>query len=244
MAARKNAPARDERPAAERAREAVAALEALATQKDRDNLVRFGINAEPAFGVSMSNIQKVAKTVGKSHAVAAALWESGWYEARMLAAFVDEPERVTPAQMDRWCRGFDNWGICDTICFVLFDRTPHAFAKVDAWARSGDEFVKRAAFALLASLSGHDKTTGDGPFLDSLALIEKAATDDRNFVKKGVLWALKGVGRRSPVLRREAVALARKLAASDVPSARFIGRDALRDLTRKQEKKKGKGPQK
>ncbi len=242
MAARKTAPVLDERPAADRAREAVAALEALATQKDRDNLVRFGINAKPAFGVSMSNIQKVAKTVGKSHAVAAALWESGWYEARMLAAFVDEPERVTPAQMDRWCGDFDNWGLCDTICFVLFDRTPHAFAKVNAWARSDDEFVKRAAFALLASLSGHDKTTGDEPFLDSLALIEKAATDDRNFVKKGVLWALKGVGRRSPAVRRESVALARRLAASGSPSARFIGKDALRDLTRGMKKEKGPQP--
>src|SRR5262245_61579565 len=179
---------------------ALATLEQMRTKRDYDNLARFGINANKAFGVSMANIQVLAKRLGRNHALAAALWDSGWYEARLLAAFVDEPERVTAAQIERWCRDFDNWGICDTLCFQLFDRTPHAWGKVKAWSGKRDEFVKRAAFALLASLAGHDKTSGDKPFLEGLVLIERAATDERNFVKKGVNWALRRVGGRSATL--------------------------------------------
>jgi 3-methyladenine DNA glycosylase AlkD len=132
--------------------------------------------------------------------------------------------------MDRICRDFDNWGVVDTLCFVLFDQTPLAWKKVAAWSRRRDEFGKRAAFALLASLSLHDKSASDAQFLRVLPLIERAATDDRNFVKKGVSWALRAVGRRSPALREAAVELARRLASSSEPSSRWLGRDALRDL--------------
>ena len=154
---------------------ALASLEKMSTRRDRENLARFGITATKAFGVSIANIQGLARRLGRSHELAAGLWDTGWYEARLLTSFVDEPARVTPAQMDRWCRDFDNWGICDTICFHLFDRTPHAWAKVAQWHDRRGEFVKRAAFALLASLALHDKLTGDQPFVDSLALIERAA---------------------------------------------------------------------
>jgi len=195
-------------------------------------MARYALPSEKAFGASVGSLQKLAKTLGRSHALAAELWESGWFEARMLAAFVDEPERVTPAQMDRWCRDFDNWGICDTVCFHLFDRTPHAFRKVAAWARSPREFERRAAFALLASLAAHDRVSGDEAFARCLPLVEAAAGDDRNFVKKGVSWALRMVGRRSGGLHTASVALARRLAASTEASARWIGRDAVRDLTR------------
>lgn len=221
-----------QRPIREEVEAALAALEEMSTPHDFENLARFGINASQAFGVSMANIQVLAKRIGRNHELAAALWETGWYEARMLTSFVDEPERVTPEQMDRWCRDFDNWGICDTLCFKLFDRTPHAWAKVEQWSSASDEFVKRAAFALLASLAGHDKKAGDEPFLKALPLIERAATDDRNFVKKGVSWALRGTGRRSAVLHAATVELARRLAASPDAAARWVGKDALRDLTK------------
>jgi 3-methyladenine DNA glycosylase AlkD len=151
----------------------------------------------------------------------------------MLTAFVDEPERVTAAQMDRWTRDFDNWGLCDTLCFHLFDRTPHAFAMVKKWSDSEKEFVKRTAFALLASLALHRKELGDAPFLDGLALIERAATDERNFVKKGVSWALRGIGgRKSPALKTATLKTAKQLAASTDPTARWIGKDALRKLAK------------
>ena len=161
------------------------ALDALrkgSTKHDHDNLARFGITAKNALGVNMAVIQKLAKNLGASHELADALWKSGVYEARLLASYVDEPERVTPAQMDRWCRDFDNWGICDTVCFVLFDRTPHAWRMIAKWSTRKKEYEKRAAFALLASLAGHDKQVRDGPFLESSALIERASDDDRNFV--------------------------------------------------------------
>jgi 3-methyladenine DNA glycosylase AlkD len=134
--------------------ESLSTLERMSTRRDRENLARFGINAPKAFGVSMANVQKLAKRLGRSHELAAALWDTGWYEARLLTSFVDEPARVTSAQMDRWCRDFDNWGLCDTVCFHLFDRTPHAWTKVTQWSGKRDEFVKRAAFALIAGLGG------------------------------------------------------------------------------------------
>jgi len=232
---RARTPAKAARPAhaavEEEVEAALAWLKQKSTQRDRDNLGRFGITASKAFGVSMGNIQALAKRLGRSHELAAALWSTGWYEARLLTSFVDEPARVTPAQMDRWCRDFDNWGICDTLCFCLFDRTPHAWAKVAQWSGKRDEFVKRAAFALLASLALHDKSAADARFIETLPLIESAATDERNFVKKGVSWALRGVGRRSPTVNTAAAALARRLSVAPEASARWIGRGALKELT-------------
>jgi 3-methyladenine DNA glycosylase AlkD len=209
----------------------VASLKRLASKRYRDGMSRYGLPSDNAFGVPVGAIQKLAKRLGRNHDLALALWKTGWYEARMLAAFIDEPERVTPAQMDRWCRDFDNWGICDTVCFHLFDRTPHAFRKVTQWAGRRDEFVKRAAFALLACLALHDKRTGDEPFARCLPLVERAATDERNFVKKGVSWALRGIGRRSLDLNVAAVEVARRLGASSNAAARWVGKDALRELT-------------
>jgi len=133
--------------------------------------------------------------------------------------------------MDRWCHDFDNWGICDTVCFHLFDRTPHAWGKVAQWSDQPGEFVKRAAFALLASLAGHDKSAGDEAFLATLPLIERAATDERNFVKKGVSWALRRIGRRNAALNAASVIVAGRLAESPLAAASWVGKDALRDIT-------------
>jgi 3-methyladenine DNA glycosylase AlkD len=207
-------------------------LKSLASEKVRDGMARYAIPSDNAFGVAVGVMRKLGKELGPNHELALALWDTGWYEARMLATFVDEPERVTSAQMDGWCRDFDSWAICDTACFHLFDRTPHAFAKVEQWAKSREEFVKRGAFALLACLALHDKRGPDEPFRRCLPLIVKAASDERNFVKKGVSWALRGIGHR-PSMKAEAIELANRLTAAPEPSARWIGRDALRDLTRK-----------
>jgi 3-methyladenine DNA glycosylase AlkD len=206
-------------------------LKRHSTKRTLEGMARYGIPSDNALGVSVADIRVLGKRFGRNHELAAALWETGVYEARMLASFVDEPARVTPTQMDRWCHDFDSWAICDTLCFHLFDRTPHAWAKVAQWSDQREEFIKRAAFALLASLAGHDKHSGDEAFAQCLPLIEQAATDERNFVKKGVSWALRGVGRRSPPLHDAAVAVARRLADSPQSAARWVGKDALRDLT-------------
>jgi 3-methyladenine DNA glycosylase AlkD len=210
--------------------EVLAWLERTGTREDREGMARYGIVAARAFGVPVGALRKKGKELGRSHELAAALWASGWYEARLLAAFVDDPARVTPAQMDRWARDFENWADCDTVCFHLFDKTPHALARVAAWAKRREEFVKRAAFALLASVALHDKALPDGHFAKLLPLVERGAADDRNFVKKGVLWALRGIGERSPALRAEALAVARRLAAADGSAERWVGRSALREL--------------
>lgn len=194
-------------------------------------LTRYGITAPMSYGVKVGMIQQLAKRLGKDHDLAEALWKTGWYEARMLSSYVDDPARVTSVQMDRWVRDFDNWGICDTVCFVLFDKTPHAWRKVQQWSKRREEFVKRAAFALIASLALHDKRAGDEPFLRSLKLIERAATDDRNFVKKGVSWGLRVLGRRNQVLNTAAIKVSRRLAESEEPAARSTGKEALRELT-------------
>jgi 3-methyladenine DNA glycosylase AlkD len=216
---------------ADRVREALQWLERRGSQRAREEmLTRYGINAPKAFGVPMSAIQQLGKRLGRNHALAAALWETGWYEARSLAAYVDDPAQVTAAQMERWVRDFDNWAICDTMCFKLWDQTPHAWGKVEQWTRRRDEFVKRAGFVLLACLALHDKAAADQRFLRSLRLIERAASDERNFVKKAVSWALRGIGRRNRTLRAAALDIARQLADSSDATERWIGKDALREL--------------
>lgn len=215
------------------AAEVVAWLRRTGTAANRAGMARYAIPSDRAFGVPVGVMQKEAKRLGRDHALAAALWATGWYEARMMAAFLDEPERVTPGQMDRWCRDFDSWAICDTVCLHLFDRTPHGYAKVGQWTKRRGEFQKRGGYALLAALALHDKAGGDRPFLDGLRLIERDAGDERNFVTKGINWALRAIGRRpSPALRRAAIATAERLAASADPAPRWVGRDALRQIHR------------
>lgn len=211
----------------------LAVLKRRGSKKNIAGMARYAIVARNVYGVSVGDLRDLAKKLGKNHDLALALWKTDVYEARMLAAFVDEREKVTPAQMDRWAKAFDNWAICDHCCFHLFDKTPYAWDKVETWTRRPEEFVKRAGFALLASIALHDKKAADAPFLKSLSWIERESTDERNFVKKGVNWALRSIGRRkNPALKTAALALSKKLAACDDSTARWIGKDAVRDLTR------------
>jgi 3-methyladenine DNA glycosylase AlkD len=220
------------RPLPERVDDVLTWLERRGTKKNRDGMARYAIKADKAFGVSMTTMRQLAKQLGRDHELALALWDTGWYEARMLTSFVGEPARVTPAQMNRWAKDFDNWAICDTLCFHLFDRTPHAWKKVEEWSTRREEFVKRAAFALLASLALHDKRAADEPFLNSLPLIERAAVDERNFVKKAVSWALRGIGTRNRALHAAALAAAQRLIERNEGASRWVGRDTARDLQR------------
>ena len=209
---------------------ALAWLERKSSKATRDGMARYGIPSDNAFGVSVAKIHVLAKRLGRNHELAAALWLTGRYEARMLTSFIDEPERVTPAQMDRWCRDFDSWAIVDTVCFHLFDRTPHAWQKVPKWCNRREEFVKRAGFVLMACLALHDKTARDAQFLVLLPLVEEGSHDDRNFVKKGVSWALRSIGRRNLALNTAALKVAKRLAVSEEAACRWVGKDALREL--------------
>ena len=194
-----------------------------------DMAKRYGIVTKaPVYGTTVATLRAMAKRIGYDHVLAEQLWSTGIHDARMLATMVDDPADVTPAQMERWVKDCDNWGIVDTACFHYWDRTPHAFAKIEKWSKAKGEFVKRAGFALLASCALHKQGT-DGQFMRGLELVEREAADPRNFVKKAVNWALRAIGgKQSPKLRAAARALAEQLASSDNPTERWNGRDSLR----------------
>ena len=218
-------------PISDQVQHALAWLRKHSTRATLNGMARYAIPSDNAYGVAMKDIKAFGKTLGRNQDLAIALWDTGVYEARMLASFVGEPEKLTPRQMDSWCRDFDNWAFCDAMSFNLFDRSPHAWAKVTQWSKRSREFEKRTAFALLWSLTVHDKSSGNEPFINGLAIIEREAGDERNFVRKAINMALRAVGKRNRALNAAAVTTARRLAESKYPSAQWVGKDALRELT-------------
>ena len=176
---------------------------------------RYGIHAASALGVPMAAMKRIARDLGHDHALAAELWLTGVYEARTVAAFVDEPALVTLEQMDAWCADFDNWALCDTVCFSLFDRAPDAWSRLEPWARDEREFVRRASFALLWSLALHDRSADDARFVAGLALVERYAADERPLVTKSMSMSLRAIRRRSPSLEEAVRATAARLAEAD-----------------------------
>jgi 3-methyladenine DNA glycosylase AlkD len=209
----------------------IAELRALGSEENRAGMARFGINTTKAFGVSMAAQRPLERKYRRDHELAAALWTSGYHEARILAALIEDPTLVTPRQMDAWVADLDSWDICDQASMRVFARTPHVAEKVAMWAKDKREFVRRAAFATIAGYAVSAKQAPDTDFTRWLPLIEQYSTDERNFVRKAVNWALRQIGKRSPSLHRPALALARKLASSDDKTARWIGKDAVRELT-------------
>jgi 3-methyladenine DNA glycosylase AlkD len=191
---------------------------------------RFGIDTRNALGVTVTELRGLARRIGRDHDLAAALWQSEIHEARLLATMVDEPSSVTEAQMERWVSDLTSWDLCDQLCGNLFDRTPYAFDKALGWSRRDEEFVKRAGFALMATSAVHRKDVSDARFEVFLPAISAQATDDRNYVKKAVSWALRQIGKRSPSLNRKAIATAREIERIDARAARWIARDVLREL--------------
>lgn len=230
-AAKKTAPAKKAaKPAPADAKTIVAELKRNGSASYKADMAkRYGIVTKaPVYGVTVAKLRAMAKRIGYDHALAEKLWDTGIHDARMLAAMVDDPVDVTPAQMERWVKDMDNWGIVDTACFHYWDRTPHAHKQIEKWAKAKPEFIKRAAFALLASCALHKQGT-DEQFLRGLELIEAHANDARNFVKKAVNWALRAIGgKASPKLRRAARELAEQLSASEDATERWVGRDAMR----------------
>jgi 3-methyladenine DNA glycosylase AlkD len=213
------------------ASDVLAELKALGSKENRAGMARFGINTKRAFGVSMAAMRPLSRKYRRNHDLAQALWDSGFHEARILAALIDDPKQVTARQMDAWAAEFDSWDLCDQACMKLFAKTPFVEEKVAKWAKDEREFVRRAAFALIAGYTVAAKKADDKEFLRFLPTIEAHAGDARNFVRKAVNWALRQIGKRSQSLHKPALALARKLAASDDKTARWIGKDAVKELT-------------
>jgi len=194
-------------------------------------MARFGINPENTLGISIPELRSMAKEIGKDHALAQELWTSGIHEARILAAFVDDPKKVTEVQMEWWVADFDSWDVCDQVCCNLFDRTPYAYQKALEWSCREEEFVRRAGFALMAWLPVHDKKAGDEQFEIFFPAIIRESSDGRNYVKKAVNWALRNIGKRNRSLNQRAIETAEKIARIDSKTAHWIARDALKELT-------------
>jgi 3-methyladenine DNA glycosylase AlkD len=191
---------------------------------------RFGIDPENPIGLNTPQIRTIARQIGYNQPLAEALWETGIHDARVLASFVADPAAIKVPVMDRWARDFASWDICDACCCNVFDKTPHAWKQIGKWAPRQGEFVRRAAFATIAAVAVHDKKAADQIFLNVLPLIEQYAFDDRNFVRKGVSWALRNIGKRNPLLREAAIACGERVRLQGTRAARWIAADALREL--------------
>jgi 3-methyladenine DNA glycosylase AlkD len=209
----------------------VARLKSLRNPRNASGMARFGINPKGTLGVPIPVLRSMARETGTDHALALELWKTGIHEARLLAGFIDDPAAVSETQMESWAGDFDSWDVTDQVCSNLFDRTPFAYRKAHQWSRRKEEFVKRSGFVLMAALAVHDKKAGDAKFLAFLPIIKRESTDERNFVRKAVNWALRQIGKsRNARLHKDAIATAKEISALDSKSAKWIAADALREL--------------
>ncbi len=211
--------------------EIVKKLESLKNPANVEGMARFGIRPKTAvYGVPIPELRKIAKIVKKNHELALRLWDYKIHEARLLAGMVDDEERLTLSQIKKWVSDFDSWDICDQVCMNLFDKSRMAKNQIPEFATAKEEFVKRTAFALMAAIASHDKEMKDKDFLAFFPLIKKASTDERNFVKKAVNWALRGIGKRNIYLNAQAIKLAKEIQKIESKPAKWIANDALREL--------------
>ena len=206
-------------------------LKSLSNPEAVAGMARFGINPKNTLGVSLYTLRPMAKEIGKDHELANQLWTSGIHEARILAGMIDEPKQVTEKQMESWVKDFDSWDICDQVCGNLFDKTTFAYRKAIEWSSREEEFVKRAGFVLMATLSVHDKKAENKKFEKFFPIIKRESNDNRNFVKKAVNWALRQIGKRNLNLNRKTIETAKEIQQMDSKSAKWIASDALRELT-------------
>ena len=213
--------------------EVLSQLKKNSNPKDREGMARFGINPEYALGVKVPVLRDLAKKIGRKHELAQELWKTKIHEARILAGMIEEMDKVTEKQMEQWVNEFNSWDLCDQCCMNLFDKLPIAWKKAIEWAEREDEFVRRAGFAMMACLAVHDKKADDNAFVSFFPYIKKYSIDERNFVKKAVNWALRQIGKRNSILRKEAIKLAKEIQQMNSKSAKWIANDAIRELKTK-----------
>jgi 3-methyladenine DNA glycosylase AlkD len=211
-------------------KEIIKELETLSNPDDVAGMARFGIQTGKAYGVRMPELTRIARETGMDHDLAEELWQHGYTETRILATMIDDPKMVTEEQMDRWAWEFNSWDVCDQCCMKLFRKTPYGYQKIYEWSKQDEEFVKRAAFTLIATLAVHDKKADDEKFIELFSIIIRESTDNRNFVKKAVNWALRQIGKRNLNLNKKAILIARKIDKLDSKSAKWIAKDAIREL--------------
>jgi 3-methyladenine DNA glycosylase AlkD len=212
-------------------KEVLERLKSLSNPKNVEGMARFGINPNNTYGVSIPNLRKMVKEIGKNHELAQHLWDSGIHEARILACMIDDPKIVTEGQMEKWVKDFDSWDVCDQCCSNLFDKTNFAYKKAFELSSKNEEFIKRTGFVLMAVLAVHDKKLKDEDIIKFLPIIKRESTDDRNFVRKAVNWALRQIGKRNLDLNKEAIKTAKEIQKINSKSAKWIANDAIRELT-------------
>ncbi len=208
----------------------LAELFAHANPKNVEGMARFGIVSKNVLGLTTPLLRSLAKIHKGNHALALALWRSGVFEARILAAMIGDPIQITLPQMNAWAKEFDNWAICDGVCIHFFRKTPYAHPLAKQWSNRKEEFVKRAGFTMMATLAVHDKTASDTIFKNYLSVVKKSSQDERNGVKKAVNWALRQIGKRNLALNAAAIKTAESIRTINSPAARWIAADALREL--------------
>lgn len=211
--------------------ELIELLKQKSNPKNVEGMKRFGIRGEIILGISVVELRKMAKKAGKNHELAVKLWNSGIHEARMMAPLVEEPDQMTKKQMEKWVSEIDSWDICDMLTGSLLDRVPEAIETMPRWAADKREFVRRTPFSMMAWIACHDKTIKDEEFEKYFDLIRRASSDERNFVKKAVNWALRGIGKRNMVLQKRALEVANEIKKMESKSARWIANDAIRELS-------------
>ena len=205
-------------------------LEGKARPDQLEGMARFGISTDNRLGVSIPELRKLAKELRKNHDLALDLWKTKISDAMILASMIDDPEKLTEQQMEDWVRSFDSWDVCDQVCMNLFDKHALAWKKIVEWSKREEEFVKRAAFSLIACLSVHDKEAEDQKFLAFLPIIKRESVDNRNYVKKAVNWALRNIGKRNSNLNKATIECSVELKQMDSKASRWIGSNALREL--------------
>jgi len=206
-------------------------LKSMSNPEAVEGMARYGIRGEKRLGVAIPDLRKMAKEIGRNHDLALNLWRTGIPDAMILAAMIDNPGEVTEQQMEDWVKDINSWDVCDQLCMNLFEKVPFVQEKIKEWSNRKEEFVKRAAFALIACLAQHDKEAEDEVFIKFLPIIKNGATDERNFVKKAVNWALRNIGKRNPNLNKAAVNAAKEIRRLDFRAARWVASGAIRELT-------------
>ena len=205
-------------------------LKSKARPDQLEGMAKYGMTVEQRLGISIPDLRKLAKELGKDHDLALELWKTGISEARILAVMIDDPKKLTEGQMEDWVKDINSWDVCDQVCMNLFEKTPLAWQKIIDWSEREEEFVKRAAFALIACLAWHDKKAKDEEFVKLFPLMMRGATDERNFVKKAVNWALRNIGKRNLNLNKAAINTAKEIQRLDSKAARWIASDTIREL--------------
>ncbi len=205
-------------------------LQSKAQPEQLKGMAKYGMTVEQRLGVSVPDMRKLAKEIGRDHKLALDLWRTGITEARIVAAMIGDPAKLTEEQMEDWVKGINSWDVCDQVCMNLFEKNQLAWKKIINWSEREEEFVKRTAFSLIACLAWHDKKASDEKFVELLPVIIQGATDERNFVKKAVNWALKNIGKRNLNLNKAAINTAKEIQRLDSKAARWIAADAIREL--------------